>query len=174
MSLYGSAFTAPTRVRETVFPVRSVRRSMAPLHPTLIQRTRDCCSKPGAAAGQKWTAKIRYPRKIPPFQHHDDPGCCPCAEGAAGALQKNAPAPHVMSLGMAPYSFAQYDLAGNTDSTPTSPRNHTAFAPAWLEIGRFLGNHAQHGSQPQLHAASEKRCAIHGTREQKRSARDSE
>ena len=38
-------------------------------------------------------------------------------------LQKIAPAPHLMPLGMAPYSFAQYDLAGHTDSTPTSPRN---------------------------------------------------
>ena len=28
--LYGSAFTVPTRVRETLFPVRSVRRSMGP------------------------------------------------------------------------------------------------------------------------------------------------
>ena len=99
-------------------PVQSV---VEPLHPTLIRRTRDCCS--GGAVDQTWTAKIRHPRKIPPFQHHDDPGCCPCAEGAAGALQKNAPAPHLMPLGMAPCSFAQYDLAGHTDGTPTSPRN---------------------------------------------------
>ena len=34
------------------------------LHPTPIRRTRDCSSD--AAAGQQWTAKIRYPRKIPP------------------------------------------------------------------------------------------------------------
>ena len=44
-------------------PVRSV---VEPLHPTPIRRTQDCSSKPGAAAEQKWTAKIRYPRKIPP------------------------------------------------------------------------------------------------------------
>ena len=92
-----------------------------PLHPTPIRRTRDCSS--GAASEQKWTAKIRHPRKIPPFQHHDDPGCCLCAEGAAGALQKNAPAPHLVPLGMAQCKFTHYDLAGHTNSTPTSPRN---------------------------------------------------
>ena len=41
-----------------------------------------------------------------------------------------------MPLGMVRNGFAQYDLAGHTGSTPTLPRNHTAFAPAWLEIGR--------------------------------------
>ena len=154
-------------------PVQSV---VEPLHPTPIRRTRDCSS--GAAAGQQWTAKIRYPRKIPPFQHRDYPDFCPCAEGAAGALQKNAPAPHLMSLGMAPCSIAQYDLAGHTDSTPTSPRNlpipshagapgaaadSTAGAeavvalaprPRTLQITPPLRpHHAQHGSQPQLRAA---------------------
>ena len=84
-------------------------------------RDRDCSS--GAAAEQKWTAKIRHPRKIPPFQHRDDPDFCPCAEGAAGALQKIAPARHLMPLGMAPFSCAQYDLGGHTDGAPTSPRN---------------------------------------------------
>ena len=64
-------------------PVQSV---LEPLHPIPIRRTRDCSS--GAAAEQKWTAKIRHPRKTPPFQHRDDPNFCPCAEGAAGALQK--------------------------------------------------------------------------------------
>ena len=44
-------------------PAQSV---VEPLHPTLIRRTRDCCSKPGAAAEQKWTAKISYPLKFPP------------------------------------------------------------------------------------------------------------
>ena len=107
-------------------PAQSV---VEPLHPTPIRRTRDCSSKPGAAAEQKWTAKILYPRKIPPLQHHDDLGCFPCAEGAAGALQKNA-APHLMPLGMAPCSCAQYDLSGHTDGTPTSPRNLTISSPA--------------------------------------------
>ena len=99
-------------------PAQSV---VEPLHPTPIRRTRDCSS--GAAAEQKWTAKIRHPRKIPPFQHHDDPEFCPCAEGAAGTLQKIAPAPHLMPLGMAACSFAHNDLVGQTASTPTSPRN---------------------------------------------------
>ena len=40
-------------------PAQSV---VEPLHPTLIRRTRDCSSNPGAAAEQKWTAKIRHPR----------------------------------------------------------------------------------------------------------------
>ena len=114
-------------------PAQSV---VEPLHPTPIRRTRDCSSKPGAAAEQKWTAKIRYPRKTPPFQHHDDPGCCPCAEGAAGALKKNAPAPHLMPLRMAPCSCAEYDLAGHTDDTLTSPKNlpissHAGGKAAW-------------------------------------------
>ena len=160
-------------------PVQSV---VEPLHPTPIRRTRDYSS--GAVAEQTWIAKIRHPRKIPPFQHHDDPGCCPCAEGAAGALQKNAPSPHLMPLGMAPCSFAQYDLAGHNDSTPTSPRNlpisshagapgaaadgtagaatgaeavvELAPRPRTLQITPPLcPHHAQHGSQPQLQAASE-------------------
>ena len=114
-------------------PAQSV---VEPLHPTPIRRTRDFSSKPGDAAEQKWTAKIRYPRKIPSLQHHDDPGCCPCAEGAVGALQKNAPAPHLMPLGMAPCPCARYDLAGHTDDTPTSPRNlpissHADAKAAW-------------------------------------------
>ena len=44
-------------------PAQSV---VEPLHPTPIRRTRDCSSKPGAATEQKWTAKIRYPRKMTP------------------------------------------------------------------------------------------------------------
>ena len=56
--------------------------------------------------------------RSPPLQHHDDPGCFPCAEGAPGALQKIAPAPHLMPLGMAPCSCAQYDLAGHIDGPP--------------------------------------------------------
>ena len=68
-------------------PPVQLQSVVEPLHPTSIRRTRDCSS--GAAAEQKWTAKIHYHRKIPPLQHHDDPGCCPCAEGAADALQKN-------------------------------------------------------------------------------------
>ena len=103
-------------------PAQSV---VEPLHPIPTQRTRDCPAKPGAAAEHKWTSKIRYPRKIPPFQHHDDPGCCPCAEGAAVALQKIAPAPHLMPLGKAPYSCAQYDLAGHTDGTDFEPTGVT-------------------------------------------------
>ena len=99
-------------------PAQSV---VEPLHPTPIRKTRDCSLNPDDAAEQKWTANIRYPRKIPPLQHHDDPGCCPCAEGGAGARQKNAPAPRLMPLGMAPCSCAKYDLAGHTDGTPATP-----------------------------------------------------
>ena len=178
-------------------PAQSVAE---PLHPTPTRRTRDYPF--GAAAEQTWTAKILYPRKIPPFHHQDNPGCCPCAEGASGALQKNAPAPHLMPLGMAPCSFAQYVLAGHTDRT-LSPRNlpisSHAGAPAAAADGTagaatgaeavveleqrprtmqitppLRPHHAQHGSQPQLQAASAKYCAIHGTREQKLSARDLE
>ena len=112
-------------------PVQSV---VEPLRPTPIRRTRDCSS--GAAAEQKWTAKVRHPRKIPLFQHRDYPDFCPCAESAAAALQKIAPAPHLMPLGMAPCSIAQYDLTGHTDNTPTSPKNlpissHSGEIAAW-------------------------------------------
>ena len=85
-------------------PAQSV---VEPLHPTPIRRTRDCSSD--AAAWQKWTAKIRYPRKIPLFQHRDYPDFCPCAEGAAGALQKNcllytSPSPRDLSTSRMPSS----------------------------------------------------------------------
>ena len=98
-----------------------------PLHSPLWSRsTRPRLGGPGivllvlllSRSGPRRSATLG---RSPPFQHHDDPGCCPCAEGAAGALQKNAPASHLMPLGMAPGSFAQYDLAGHTDGTPTSP-----------------------------------------------------
>ena len=101
--------TAPPAPKQWWNSRPQVQSVVEPLHPTPIRRTRDCSS--GAAAEQKWTAKIRHPRKIPPFQHHNDPGCCSCAEGAAGALQKNAPAPHLMPLGMAAVARNMTSLA---------------------------------------------------------------